>query len=135
MVTIFDHMLASLGRHLPTDDRPLAAILLDEAEKNSILLDSPLRFVNFRVEMVDPLLPALLGSMEHFEGRLKKKTVADIFPPDHLLSVLRVAEVLVHYPFEFGTLGFFPKGLQLPIPRNDGLELVEQELSRFGLED
>jgi hypothetical protein len=80
VVAVLDHMLGARTLELSGDDCPLAAEGLDEAEELDVLREGPVRFANVRVQIVDPLLTALLEGTEELALRLAKKLERNISP-------------------------------------------------------
>lgn len=64
VVPVLDHVFGPRPVEQLRDQSPFKPVLADIAEQLEVLLLRPLGTVDFRVQMVEPLLPAFLRSAE-----------------------------------------------------------------------
>lgn len=63
---ILNHVLSPVESQALDDLRPVVALLQHQIEDGQVLMDSPVAPLDVLVEVVEPVLPALLGSLEVF---------------------------------------------------------------------
>jgi len=136
--SIFDHVLSPLHPEGLGDGGPLVAHLPDEFEQLDVLLDGPGGVVEFGVEMVHPLLAALLERPEVFAlgpGEELEGVVPPLILVDLVGVLLREVFILLDDLGKYLLLALFPLRVALDLDPEQGRDLIPEEVFRAQGED